>query len=149
VETQKVAADFQNELLVADIVVGERHRRDMGDIAAQAANMDELGLWQPIGIRPDSMLIASERRLPAELLGWTPVGGWPLSSGKTADSGIVAAVTADPAQAEDTKREIQPTAQPGPNAGHAEQSDTSPALDFLEQQLLQQHARRDTHAERD
>ena len=31
VETQKVAADFQNELLVADIVVGERHRRDVGD----------------------------------------------------------------------------------------------------------------------
>jgi hypothetical protein len=44
VETQKVAADFQNELHVADIVVGERHRRDVGDIATLAANMDELGL---------------------------------------------------------------------------------------------------------
>ena len=74
VETQKVAVDFQNELLVADIVVGERQRRDMGDIAALAANMDELELWQPIVIRPDSMLIASKRRLrTAELLGWTTI----------------------------------------------------------------------------
>ena len=33
VETQKLAADFQNEFPVADTVVGERHRRDVGDIA--------------------------------------------------------------------------------------------------------------------
>jgi Family of unknown function (DUF5906) len=61
-----------------------------------------------------------------------PVGGWPLSSGKTADSGIVAAVTANPAQAEGIKREIQPSEQPGPKAGHAKKSDNSAALDFLD-----------------
>ena len=47
-------------------------------------------------------------------------------------SSIAAAVTAKPAQAEGIKRETQPTGQPGPNAGHAKQNDTSAALDFLE-----------------
>ncbi len=38
---------------VDEIVVGKRHRRDLGDIAELAANMGELGLLQPIVIRPD------------------------------------------------------------------------------------------------
>jgi N6-adenosine-specific RNA methylase IME4/ribosomal protein S14 len=43
----------------------------MGDIAGLAASMRELGLLQPIVIRPDSKLIAGERRLrAAQLLGW-------------------------------------------------------------------------------
>ena len=54
------------------IVVGTRHRKDMGDIASLAASMAELGLLQPIVIRPDGRLIAGERRLrAAKLLGWT------------------------------------------------------------------------------
>jgi N6-adenosine-specific RNA methylase IME4/ParB-like chromosome segregation protein Spo0J len=59
---------------IADIKVGERHRRDMGDIAGLAASMAELGLLQPIVVRPDGKLIAGERRLrAAEQLGWTNI----------------------------------------------------------------------------
>jgi N6-adenosine-specific RNA methylase IME4/ParB-like chromosome segregation protein Spo0J len=53
------------------IRVGTRHRRDMGDIAGLAASMAELGLLQPVVVRPDGLLIAGERRLrAAESNGW-------------------------------------------------------------------------------
>src|SRR5262245_15860701 len=56
------------------IRIGERHRRDMGDLAGLAASMGELGLLHPIVIRPDGTLIAGKRRLQAaELLGWTEI----------------------------------------------------------------------------
>jgi N6-adenosine-specific RNA methylase IME4 len=59
---------------IADIIVGKRHRRDLGDIAGLAASMAEPGLLQPIVIRPDGTLIAGERRLrAAELLGWRKI----------------------------------------------------------------------------
>jgi N6-adenosine-specific RNA methylase IME4 len=56
------------------IIVGERHRTDLGDIDGLAANIDELGLLQPIPVRPDGTLIAGVRRLrAAQLLGWTKI----------------------------------------------------------------------------
>src|SRR5262245_49297049 len=56
------------------IIIGERHRRDMGDLDGLARSMAELGLLQLIGIRPDGLLIWGERRLrAAELLGWTHI----------------------------------------------------------------------------
>jgi N6-adenosine-specific RNA methylase IME4/ParB-like chromosome segregation protein Spo0J len=56
------------------ICVGERHRRDMGDIAGVAASLDEIGLLQAIGITPGGTLIWGERRLrAAKLLGWTDI----------------------------------------------------------------------------
>ena len=56
------------------IRIGERHRRDMGDVAGLAASMAELGLLQPVVVRPDGTLIAGERRLrAAQLLGWTEI----------------------------------------------------------------------------
>src|SRR5262249_8732968 len=56
------------------IVVGERHRKDMGDIAGLAASIGELGLLHDIGITPDGKLIWGERRLhAAKLLGWTEI----------------------------------------------------------------------------
>src|SRR5215831_13385677 len=59
---------------IDEIVVGERHHRDLGDIEGLAANMEELGLLQPIGVRPDGTLIWGERRLrAAKLLGWTDI----------------------------------------------------------------------------
>jgi hypothetical protein len=45
---------------IDEIVVGERHRRDLGDIASLAANVAELGLLHPIVIH--GTLIADERR---------------------------------------------------------------------------------------
>jgi hypothetical protein len=59
---------------IANIVVGTRHRRDMGAIAGLAASMAEFGLLHPIVIRPDGVLIAGERRLKAaKQLGWTDI----------------------------------------------------------------------------
>jgi N6-adenosine-specific RNA methylase IME4 len=59
---------------IADIIVGERHRKDMGDIDGLAANIRELGLLHPIVITPAGELIAGERRLRAlELLGLSEI----------------------------------------------------------------------------
>jgi N6-adenosine-specific RNA methylase IME4 len=55
---------------IADITVGARHRRELGDIASLAASIADVGLLHPIVIRPDGVLIAGERRLEAyRLLG--------------------------------------------------------------------------------
>jgi len=43
------------------IVIGERHRRDLGDIGGLAASIGELGLLQPIVVRPDGVLIAGAK----------------------------------------------------------------------------------------
>jgi N6-adenosine-specific RNA methylase IME4 len=60
---------------LADIVVGTRHRKDMGDIEGLARSMDsDHGLLHPIVVRPDGVLVAGERRLrAAKLLGWTEI----------------------------------------------------------------------------
>ena len=47
------------------IHVGSRHRRTMGDIDLLAASIEQVGLLQPIGIRPDNTLVYGERRLRA------------------------------------------------------------------------------------
>ena len=51
------------EVPVADIVIGERHRKDMGDLRSLAESMRELGLLQPIGITGDHRLVFGERRV--------------------------------------------------------------------------------------
>ena len=59
---------------ISDIIIGKRHRRDMGDLDAFARTIRDLGLLHPVVIRPDDTLIAGERRLrAAKLLGWTDV----------------------------------------------------------------------------
>ena len=59
---------------ISDIVVGTRHRKDMGDLDGLAASMAELGLLHPIVVRPDGVLVAGERRLrAAKLLGWETI----------------------------------------------------------------------------
>jgi N6-adenosine-specific RNA methylase IME4 len=66
-------------LPIDDIIVGERHRRDMGDIAGLAASINDVGLLQPIAVTFDGYLIAGERRLHAvELLGWKTIPCTPL-----------------------------------------------------------------------
>ncbi len=52
-------------LPISAITVSSRFRQDMGDIAALAASIKELGLLQPIGIDRDHNLIFGERRLRA------------------------------------------------------------------------------------
>jgi ParB-like chromosome segregation protein Spo0J len=59
---------------VSDIIVGERCRKDLGDIAALAQSIEERGLINPISVWPDLSLAAGERRLAAvKKLGWTHV----------------------------------------------------------------------------
>ena len=50
---------------ISAIILGNRHRRDMGDIEGLAANIADLGLLHPIVVRPDGQWIAGERRLHA------------------------------------------------------------------------------------
>lgn len=56
---------------VDSLVVGERHRKDMGDLDALARSIREVGLLHPVVITPDGRLIAGERRLAAcRQIGW-------------------------------------------------------------------------------
>lgn len=55
---------------VADVRVGQRCRREMGDVAGLARSIEELGLLHPIVVSPTGELIAGARRLAAfRLLG--------------------------------------------------------------------------------
>jgi N6-adenosine-specific RNA methylase IME4/ParB-like chromosome segregation protein Spo0J len=68
------AASAHNTRKLCDIVVGPRHRKDLGDIAGFAASIAEDGLLHPIPIRPDGTLIAGQRRLEAaKRLGWATI----------------------------------------------------------------------------
>lgn len=60
---------------IPQIIVGDRHRKDMGDIDALAGSIADLGLLQPIGVAPDNTLIFGERRLRAcrDVLGLTEI----------------------------------------------------------------------------
>jgi ParB family chromosome partitioning protein len=59
---------------IADIVVGRRHRKDMGDIEGLARSIADLGLLQPIVVSEEGLLLAGERRLRACLiLGWSDI----------------------------------------------------------------------------
>jgi N6-adenosine-specific RNA methylase IME4 len=50
---------------LTQIKIGDRHRKDFGDIDALATSIDSEGLLQPIAITPADELIAGERRLRA------------------------------------------------------------------------------------
>lgn len=60
---------------IADIKVGDRHRKDFGNLNALANSILDVGLLQPIGITEDNTLIFGERRLRAcrDVLGWTEI----------------------------------------------------------------------------
>jgi N6-adenosine-specific RNA methylase IME4/ParB-like chromosome segregation protein Spo0J len=47
---------------IANIKIGKRHRKDMGDIRPLAASIKEMGLLHPIVVTPQGSLIAGERR---------------------------------------------------------------------------------------
>ena len=59
---------------IAEIRISERIRRDMGDIAALARSIEEVGLLHPITVTPDGELLLGQRRLLAcRELGWTEI----------------------------------------------------------------------------
>lgn len=53
------------EVKISEIKVGDRFRKDMGDLAGLAQSISESELLQPIGITPDHELVFGERRLRA------------------------------------------------------------------------------------
>lgn len=58
-------------MLADQIVVGQRHRQELGDIASLARSIQELGLLHPLVVNNDGHLIAGRRRLEAvRELGW-------------------------------------------------------------------------------
>jgi ParB/RepB/Spo0J family partition protein len=59
---------------IDQIKVGDRFRKDLGDINTLAASIAELGLLQPIVLDEQNRLIAGHRRLEAcKILGWTEI----------------------------------------------------------------------------
>lgn len=53
------------KLPIPQIKIGERHRKDMGDLSGLATSIAEIGLLQPIGVTNDHRLVFGERRLRA------------------------------------------------------------------------------------
>ena len=53
------------DLKIADIKVGNRHRKDMGSLQELAQSIQEEGLLQPIGVTEKMQLVFGERRLQA------------------------------------------------------------------------------------
>ena len=52
-------------ILIKDVKIGKRHRKEMGDIDALASNIEAVGLLHPIVVTPDGTLIAGKRRIAA------------------------------------------------------------------------------------
>ncbi|UUW87767.1 ParB N-terminal domain-containing protein [Pimelobacter simplex] len=53
------------ERRIDSIIVGVRHRRDLGDMSALMRSIEEVGLLQPITVTPDGVLVCGLRRLEA------------------------------------------------------------------------------------
>lgn len=71
------AGHIELERTVDSILVGNRHRKDLGDLAPLVASIRRHGLLQPITITLDGHLICGARRLAAiKLLGWKTVNVW-------------------------------------------------------------------------
>lgn len=64
----------RDNVSISKIVVGERHRKELGDIHGLAKSIGEIGLLQPIGVTSAMQLVWGERRLRAcEELGWKDI----------------------------------------------------------------------------
>lgn len=63
------------DLNIGDIQIGQRHRKQHGDLDGLAASISEVGLLQPIGVTAENVLVFGERRLRAcrDILGWATI----------------------------------------------------------------------------
>ncbi len=67
----------QLDRAVDSLIVGTRHRTDLGDLDALAASINRDGLLQPLTITIDGVLVCGARRLAAiKMLGWRTVSVW-------------------------------------------------------------------------
>jgi ParB-like nuclease domain len=72
--TENQPAPAARSMRIADIVIGRRHRTDLGDVEGLVRSISEVGLLHPIVVRADGTLIAGVRRLEAvRKLGWEHV----------------------------------------------------------------------------
>lgn len=63
-----------SEIQINSIVIGERVRKDMGDLTELAKSMKSHGLLHPIVVKKDKTLVAGQRRIEAaRLLGWRTI----------------------------------------------------------------------------
>ena len=71
------AGGVQLDRVVDSIIVGTRHRADLGDIDALAASIEREGLLQPLTVTIDGVLVCGARRLAAiKKLRWRTVSVW-------------------------------------------------------------------------
>ena len=62
---------MSGELMVSDIIVGERDRLELGNVDELASSIEQVGLLHPVVITEDAELVAGGRRLEAvKRLGW-------------------------------------------------------------------------------
>ena len=61
-------------MLIEKIVIGDRVRKDMGDLVGLAESMKRHGLLHPVVVKKDSVLVAGHRRIEAARnLGWKDI----------------------------------------------------------------------------
>jgi ParB-like chromosome segregation protein Spo0J len=61
-------------LAIDEIIIGVRHRVDMGDLAELAASISDVGLLNPIVVTRAGVLVAGARRLATcKQLGWSEI----------------------------------------------------------------------------
>ena len=61
-------------LKLDEIEVGERVRRDMGDLEGLAESIERVGLLHPVVVKSDGTLVVGHRRIEAaRLLGWSEI----------------------------------------------------------------------------
>ncbi len=69
-----MSSGAQDRRSIAAIAVGDRVRKDMGDLAGLAASIEKVGLLHPVVITRDNVLVAGERRMRAcSSLGMTDI----------------------------------------------------------------------------
>jgi len=62
------------EIQISEIEIGERHRKDLGDLEPLAQSIDEVGLLHPPTVNEDGVLIDGYRRIEAcKMLGWKKI----------------------------------------------------------------------------
>jgi len=64
----------EETLSIDEVIIGDRFRRDLGDLISLKESIKAVGLLHPIVVSPEKQLIAGHRRLEAcKELGWNTV----------------------------------------------------------------------------
>lgn len=78
----RTSASTARDVPIASITIGDRYRRDPGDLTELAGSIRDVGLISPITITAENLLIAGERRLLAcrDVLGWDRIPVYVIST---------------------------------------------------------------------